>query len=136
MKAGRIFTLAFLFLLLLTSLTLAGSGSNKATHEQIEKNLIVGVNSDNYGLRVSSAYFLGEIKSSNSVNHLLKLLHNGETEEERIIAALSLIKIQSSIGTFAVKRSAIFDDSERVRKICDRFYSAHIATTQNNSSFD
>ncbi|GBD91940.1 hypothetical protein BMS3Abin04_02672 [bacterium BMS3Abin04] len=136
MKAGRIFTLAFLFLLLLTSLTTASSGSNKVTHEQIEKNLIVGVKSDNYGLRVSSAYFLGGIKSSNSVNHLLKLLHNGETEEERIIAALSLIKIQSSIGTFAVKRSAIFDDSERVRKICGRFYLTHIATTQNNSSFD
>lgn len=136
MKAGRIFTFTFLFLLLLTSLTMASSGSNKEQQEQIEDNLIVGVNSANYGLRLSSAYFLGEIKSGNSVNHLLKLLHNGVTEEERIIAALSLIKIQSSIGTFAVKRSAIFDDSERVRKICERFYSTHIAASQNNSTFD
>jgi len=136
MKAGRIFTFAFLFLLLLTSLTTASSGSNKVQQEQIEDNLIVGVNSTNYGLRVSSAYFLGEIKSGNSVNHLLKLLHNGETEEERIIAALSLIKIQSSIGTFAVKRTAIFDDSERVRRICDKFYLAHIAASQNNTMFD
>ncbi|MEE9429915.1 MAG: HEAT repeat domain-containing protein [Melioribacteraceae bacterium] len=95
----------------------------KEKFQQIEDNLLEGVNSGNSGLQTSCAYFLGEMKSERAVNPLLKILKSGETEEVRIMAALSLTKIKSEKGLFAVKRRIKFDDSERVKRLCEIFYN-------------
>ena len=58
--------------LLLYSLSYA-SQLMPVSYQQIEDNLIVGVLSDNLGLRISSAYFLGEIKSEKAIIPLLKM---------------------------------------------------------------
>jgi HEAT repeat protein len=102
--------------------TTAFASSNDVKKELIEDNLIAGLQSENLGLKTSSAYFLGEYGSSKCVNSLLKVLKSGETEEERISAAVSLIKIDSDKGFFAVKQRAKYDDSERVRRICSMLY--------------
>ena len=62
-------TLTVLIVLLLSSLTLA-SGKDKTknlTYDKIETNLLAGLNSDNFGLSVSSAFMLGEIKSEKAI---------------------------------------------------------------------
>lgn len=97
-----------------------------STYENIENNLLVGLASDNEGLKFSCAYFLGEMKSSKSVIPLMKLFHNGESDEVKIIAALSLCKIKSERGVFAVKRGITFADSERVQRLCEIFYNQHL----------
>ena len=107
-------------------LVFAGSlfASPKTTKDNnVEDNLIVGLNSDNLGLKTSSAYMLGEYGTSKSINSLLKVLKSGDTEEERISAAMALVKINTEQTMFAVKQNAKFDDSERVRKLCALFYS-------------
>jgi HEAT repeat protein len=111
-----------LFIAVLLMATTAFASSNKVKKELMEDNLIAGLQSDNLGLKTSSAYFLGEYGSSKCVNSLLKVLKSGETEEERISAAVSLIKIDSDKGFFAVKQRAKYDDSERVRRICSMLY--------------
>lgn len=88
----------------------------------VEKNLIQGVDSDNTGLKVSSAYQLGEIKSEKAVLPLLKMLRDGQNEEERIAAALSLTKIGTDKALYFVKSAARFDQSKRVRELCNKFY--------------
>jgi hypothetical protein len=114
---------------------LYGADSTKtnkvSTYENIEKNLLVGLNSDNEGLKFSCAYYLGEIKSSKAVIPLLRLFHNGSTDEMKIIAALSLCKINSDRGVFAVKRAIKFADSERVRRTCNLFYHSHMKSQQS-----
>lgn len=90
------------------------------------ENLLNGVNSGNHGLRMSSAYLLGEIKADEAVIPLMKILKNDQNEEARIMAALSLLKIEDSRGLFAIKRTIQFDDSERVKKMCSIFYQDYI----------
>lgn len=92
--------------------------------ELIAKNLLNGINSENLGLKTSSAYFIGEFCCDKAVIPLLRILHNDESEEFRILAALALYKIGDSRGIFAVKKAIRFDKSERVRKMCDKFYRA------------
>jgi hypothetical protein len=114
---------------LLTVSTFAGDITKSQIqniYSQVEDNLLVGVNSENYGLRTSAAYFLGSIQSEKALIPLLKMLKEGQTEEERILAALSLTKINSERGLFAVKRAAKFDDSERVQRLCKNFYLTHM----------
>jgi HEAT repeat protein len=93
----------------------------------MEKNLLLGIKSNNSGLKTSSAYFLGEMKSNKALIPLLRLLKNGKTEESRIIAALSLYKIESKIGMYRLKYYAQTDESELVRKTFDRLYKIYVS---------
>jgi hypothetical protein len=83
---------------------------------------MIAINSDNYGLKTSAAQILGDIKSDKAVIPLMRILHNSSDENMRVLAAYSLYKIQNRIGMYAVKQAIRFDDSRRVRKMCNNFY--------------
>lgn len=99
----------------------------------IEDNLLTGIKSKNSGLQTSCAYFLGEMKSSKAMIPLLRLARNGATEEARIIAGLSLYKINSNIGLYQLKGLSERDESELVRKVFDRIYKKYV---RDNYSFE
>ncbi len=124
LKTNKFITILLVLLFSITSL--AAVSNNEAKYRQIEDNLLVGINTENRGLQVSCAYFLGEMQSERAIIPLLKMLKSGETEEERIIAALSLAKIKSERGLFAIKQRIKFDDSERVQRLCEIFYTNHV----------
>ena len=90
------------------------------------QNLLIGLNSDNAGLTSSSAFYLGEVSSTEAVIPLMKLLRNAEREELRISAALALLKIGDERGIYAIKRAIVFDESKRVSDMCKKFYSAYL----------
>jgi HEAT repeat protein len=123
--------LLILFIFLLVASFGIAAGPNKAIdNKQMEKavtNLLIGLKSDNAGLRSSSAYFLGEYNSREAVIPLMKILKSNAEEELRIQAALALIKIGDARGIYAVKRAGKFDESKRVREICSKFYNAYIS---------
>ena len=125
MSINKIFLTAFL-ILIAVSLT---SAKNKLTPEakaKAETNYLAGLNSENEGLRVSSAYFLGEINSSKAVIPLMKMLRNDESESARTVAALSLIKLGDARGVYLVKKAIEFNDFEKVRCRCAKFYSGYL----------
>lgn len=101
--------------------------SIKMNENQISENLLTGINSNNKGLCASSTYLIGELCYKKGVIPLLALLHTSECEEIRILAALSLCKIGDARGIFAVKRAALFDESQRVKRLCDLFYKATVS---------
>ena len=90
------------------------------------QNLLIGLYSDNAGLTTSSAYYLGELSSTEAVIPLMKMLRNSEQEELRISAALALLKIGDERGIYAIKRAIVFDESKRVSDMCEKFYKAHL----------
>ena len=118
----------FFLLILLSVFTLSIYANNdlEKKYEQIEENLIAGLESDNMGLRTSCAYFLGEIKSQKAVIPLMQMLKSSDEEEERLVASLSLAKIRSEKGLFAIKQRIKFDDSYRVQRQCQIFYNNYL----------
>jgi len=101
--------------------------SIELNENQIFENLLIGTKSCNKGLCASCVYLMGEMCCKKSVIPLMALLHSAECEEIRILSALSLCKIGDERGVYAVKRSAIYDDSERVKRLCGIFYNAVLA---------
>jgi hypothetical protein len=95
------------------------------------KTLLEGLQTENRGLQAGCAYMLGEICCDRGVITLLDILHNNPSEELRILAALSLYKIGDSRGIYAIKQSIKFDESYRVRRLCERFYKAHLQKEVN-----
>jgi len=121
------FTLTILLLTIIAIGTLDAAVIPK-TKFKITQNtvssLIEGLNSENLGLKSSSAYMIGELQLSKAVIPLMRILHQDENEEMRIAAALALYKIGSPIAIHAVKQSITFD--ERVSKHCAGFYSEYL----------
>jgi HEAT repeat protein len=99
------------------------------TSEEMEAcfaTLQQGLNSDNAGLIAGCTYMLGEVRCQRSIISLLDMLHNSDSEELRILAALSLYKIGDSRGIYAIKQSIKFDESRRVQRMCEIFYKVYL----------
>jgi HEAT repeat protein len=124
----RTLLVAIAVALVVTFTTTAFAGANKTEGkpafkiEVVEANLIMGVQSDNLGLRTSAAQMLGDLRSKKAVFALMGMLKNDTDERGRIAAALALYKIGDPIGIYSVKQTARLDDSGRVRKLCALFY--------------
>ncbi len=106
--------------------------SNNKKTNLAETNLLEGLNSGNEGLQISAAYYLGEMKSEKAVIPLMKFLHTSQSENARIIAALSLYKIGNAKGLYAVKENSKFDESDKVRRLCENFYITHKLEKKKN----
>lgn len=134
MKARYLLTAVLALTFLFTNLSTANvnnTTSKANTYETIEQNRLIGLASDNEGLRISAAFNLGEMKSQKAVIPLMKLLKDGNTDEEKIIAALSLIKIGDPQGVYLVSRAAQFQESARVRRVCEKFYNGYLIQKAN-----
>ena len=124
------FTTIFLILVLffgvpLSSVAKGGDNKNEFSENTVS-SLLMGLKSDNIGLKSSSAYMLGELRVTSAVIPLMRLLHNDENEEIRISAALALYKIKTPMAIQAVKQAIKFDDSERVSNLAHKFYSDYV----------
>ena len=118
----------FALVVMLATFTVSGvAGDNeKPLYDKnaAEQNLLIGLASDNLGLRESCAFMLGEIGSQKAVIPLMDMLHNG-IESSRIVAALALSRIHNARGEYAVKQAAKFDPSERVQKLAAWYYNQY-----------
>jgi hypothetical protein len=106
--------------------------SNKAVVE----NLVKGISSDNYGLRISAAVTIGQLvdsevilpgKFTKAIIPLLAMLNRENDEAEKLIAALTLYKLENNIGMYRIKRAIQYEKSDRVKRVyqnlCDNFYN-------------
>ena len=117
--------LILVFISLITFSAFAGNNQREDGKEYTVASLIMGINSENFGLRTSSAYMLGELQCEKGVIPLMRMLKSEDREDARIVAALALLKIGNAKGIFAIKQAIRFDDSERVRRLCANFYHSY-----------
>ncbi|NOG99367.1 MAG: HEAT repeat domain-containing protein [Ignavibacteriae bacterium] len=108
----------------------AGNNSSKVAEEKydlIVDNYLAGIESNNFGLKTSSVYYLGELKSSESVIPLLKILRNDDEDiRTRITAALALYKIGDGRGIYRLKTMSKFEDNQRLANLSEKFYYSYL----------
>jgi hypothetical protein len=95
-------------------------------YDRAEATLLQGLASDNEGLRESSAYMLGELKSDKAVIPLMGILRCESCSTARIVAALALCRIGDLRGVYAVKQAVQFDDDAAVQQRCAYFYNSYV----------
>ncbi len=131
------YVVSFFAITLLLASTNVFAGVNKkgvgktVNTEAIVDNLKVGLTSNNYGLRVSSAYVLGQLiccniidpdDASGTIIPLLKIMNSEETDEARIVAALALYHLKSDRGAMLFGHAATHDGSERFSRFGSILY--------------
>jgi hypothetical protein len=123
--------LASLILLAAFSTLAAGgekyAGMSKEKYVAAVENLLIGLASDNIGLKSGCAFMLGELKATEAVVPLMALLKSRECEDCRTVAALALCRIGDERGAYAVRRAVKFDESERVQQKCAWFYEQYVS---------
>ncbi len=97
-----------------------------ASPHGIEKGLLEKLEGCDTCARAQAAFLLGCRKCPEAVIPLMGMLHNGPSDQCRIVAALSLCLLGDERGTFAVKRAATFDQSQKVRTLCAWFYDQYV----------
>jgi len=126
-----------LLLVIFSGMSFAGDKqfpNTRHSYSVIESNYLEGLKSDNLGLRESSAYYLGEIKSERAVIPLMRMLRESEEESSKIIAALSLMKIDHPMGVYLVKQQVKFNDSKRIRELCEKFYASYLHNKEDKEN--
>jgi hypothetical protein len=125
----RYYTLFAVSLFLLFSIQILPQETANLSSSKKEacfETLRQGLNSENLGLQAGCTYMVGEVSCQRSVVCLMKLLRSSPYEEIRILAALSLYKIGDSRGLYAIKQAIRFDESERVSRLCEKFYKSYL----------
>lgn len=120
MKSVKCTALAMAFLIAISSISFS-QNKNSAyppdKYEIIEANYLVGLKSGNSGIKVSCAYFLGDMKSQKAVIPLMKMFREAEDDGAKLVAAWSLFKIGDPRGTFLVKRTIDLGECEQIRSM-------------------
>lgn len=125
--------LSFSIVVAITTVTFAQADKEVSTtskYETIEANYLTGLNSNNQGLKVSSAYFLGNIKSEKAVIPLMKMFRNQENDGAKLVAAWSLLKIGDSRGVFLVKRESELGNCDGINCMLHQLYEDYCLKTK------
>jgi hypothetical protein len=104
--------------------------STPSKYEAIEANYLTGLNSDNQGLKVSSAYFLGNMKSNKAVIPLMKMFRNEKNNGAKLVAAWSLLKIGDARGVFLVKRESELGNCDGINCMLHQLYEDYCLKTK------
>ena len=125
----------FSFIFVVAIATASFAQANKeiavsAKYKTIEANYLAGLNSDNHGLKISSAYFLGDMKSHKAVIPLMKLFRNEKNDGAKLVVAWSLLKIGDSRGVFLVKRESEIGNCDGIRCMLGQLYQDYCLKTK------
>ena len=125
MKTQFLFIVIFFSAFALLTTTFAQAPPISISAEKLvvmENNYLAGLESDNQGIKVSSAFFLGEIESDRAVIPLLEMLRVEEDPGAKFVAAWSLLKIGDKRGVYRVKMEAERCDCESQTCIYEYLY--------------
>lgn len=97
--------------------------------ENSVKSLIMGITSENQGLRKSAIFYAGQYKLEAAVDCLIEELQKEEDSSTKILIALSLYKIGNPIAIDYIKEVAAKDENENVKNMFSTIYSEFIFDT-------
>lgn len=112
-------------LLLSNSIFAQNSLSEFTKNKYALDNLIMGIHSDNEGVRKSAIYFAGKYKVLESAEVLIEQLKKEENPGIKVLIALALFEMESKEGLDAVRKLSKNDESVRVRNMATFIYNEY-----------
>lgn len=126
---------ALLMLLFIAANNVNAQSEKKSSKVVIEKydlpnsaveSLIMGIKSDNPGLRRSSIFYAGQYRLEKAVDCLIDALKNEKDPSTKILIALSLYKIGDPIAIDLIKDMVSIEANPKVKNMLSAIYSEYI----------
>lgn len=89
-------------------------------------NLIMGIHSENEGVRKSAIYFAGKYKVMETAQDLINQISKEENASIKILIALALFEMDSKEGLEAVKKLSLSDKNDKVRRMASFIYNEYL----------
>jgi len=105
--------------------------ANSGFTERAIKSLMLGIESDNTGLKKSSIYLSGMYELDGVVETLISQLRKETDPDTRILIALALYKIGNKEGLDAIEELVKNDDNLKVKRISSAILNQFIINSSN-----
>lgn len=143
MKTGILFKVekfyfllaGILFLLLFTE----SFGQNKqvselTNHQYALQNIVMGIHSENSGVRESTIYFAGKYRFIDTEEELIKQLKVEKESDIRVLIGLALFRMNSEKGMNKLQELAENDVNPRVRRMSQAIYNEYVVNSTNRTA--
>ena len=126
---------AILFILFVTN----AFGQNQkiseiSKHKYALQNLVMGIQSENNGVRESSIYFAGQYRFIDTEDALIKQLKVEKDSDIKVLIGLALFRMNSEKGMSELQRLASIDENPRVRRMNNAIYSEYLVSNSNRTA--
>jgi hypothetical protein len=126
---------AILFVLLVTNTF----GQNQkiseiSKHKYALQNLVMGIQSENAGVRESSIYFAGQYRFIDAEDALINQLKVEKDSDIKVLIGLALFRMSSEKGMNELQRVASSDENPRVRRMSYAIYNEYLVNNSNRTA--
>jgi hypothetical protein len=126
---------AILFVLLVTD----SFGQTKKVSEMTKQknalqNLVIGIQSENQGVRESAIYFAGQYRFIDTEDALINQLKVEKDSDIKVLIGLALFRMNSEKGMDELQRLATKDKNPKVRRMSQAIYNEYLVNNSNRTA--
>jgi hypothetical protein len=108
--------------------------SEISKHKYALQNLLMGIQSENAGVRESSIYFAGQYRFIDAEDALINQLKVEKDSEIKVLIGLALFRMNSEKGMNELQRLASSDENPRVRRMSYAIYNEYLVNNSNRTA--
>lgn len=103
-------------------------------HKYALQNLVMGIHSENPGVRESAIYFAGEYRFIDTENELIKQLKVEKESDIKVLIGLALFRMNSEKGMNELQVVTENDSNPRVRRMSKAIYNEYLVNYTNRTA--
>ncbi|HCY75602.1 MAG TPA: hypothetical protein DHV28_06740 [Ignavibacteriales bacterium] len=108
--------------------------SDLSKHKYALQNLIMGIQSENDGVRESAIYLAGQYRFIDTEDALIKQLKVEKDSDIKVLIGLALYRMDSEKGMNELLGLATQDKNPRVRRMSSAIYSEYLVNNSNRTA--
>lgn len=108
--------------------------SEVSKHKYALQNLVIGIHSENEGVRESSIYLAGQYRFIDTEDALIKQLKVEKDSDIKVLIGLALFRMNSEKGMSELQRLASADENPRVSRMSYAIYNEYLVNNSNRTA--
>jgi len=108
--------------------------SDLSKHKYALQNLVIGIHSENEGVRESSIYFAGQYRFIDTEDALIEQLKVEKDSDIKVLIGLALFRMNSEKGMNELQMLTKKDSNPRVRRMSQAIYNEYLVSNSHRTA--
>lgn len=108
--------------------------SDLSKHKYALQNLVIGIHSENKGVRESSIYLAGQYRFIDTENALIEQLKVEKDSDIKVLIGLALFRMNSETGMNELQMLTKKDSNPRVRRMSQAIYNEYLVINSHRTA--
>ena len=133
-KVYFILVVVLFFLLVSNSFGQNQKIADLSKHKYALQNLIMGIQSENDGVRESSIYLAGQYRFIDTEDALIKQLKVERRSDIKVLIGLALFRMNSEKGMNELQQAALRDKDQHVKSMSQAIYNEYLVINSHKTA--